>query len=64
VSHLFLVPTILTHALAEMEGMKIARVTTHSEKAAPFAQSGKENLSIKHTAANKPRAWKCGSSRI
>src|SRR4051794_12082150 len=36
VSHLFLVPTILTPALAEMEGMNITRVTTHTEKAAVY----------------------------
>ena len=40
VSHVFLVPTILTHALAEMEGMKITRVTAHAEKAAVYMADG------------------------
>ncbi len=40
VSHVFLVPTILTPALAEMEGKKITRVTAHSEKAAVYMADG------------------------
>lgn len=40
VSHIFFVPTILTRALAEMEGMGIARVTTHGEKAAAYMADG------------------------
>lgn len=40
VSHLFLVPTILTPALAEMEGMGITRVTAHTEKAAVYMADG------------------------
>jgi len=40
VSHLFLVPTIVTPALAEMEGLGITRVTTHSEKAAVYMADG------------------------
>ena len=40
VTHVFFVPTILTHALAEMEDMKITRVTTHSEKAAVYMADG------------------------
>ena len=40
VSHVFLVPTILTHALAEMEDMNITRVTAHAEKAAVYMADG------------------------
>src|SRR5262245_6211550 len=36
VSHVFIVPTIITPALAEMEGMGITRVTAHTEKAAVY----------------------------
>ncbi len=39
VSHVFLVPTILTPALAALEG-KITRVTAHSEKAAVYMADG------------------------
>ena len=39
-THVFLVPTILTSALAEMEGMNIVRITTHSEKAAVYMADG------------------------
>lgn len=45
VSHVFLVPTILTPALAEMEGMNITRVTTHSEKAAVYMADGYARVS-------------------
>src|SRR5438552_11062997 len=40
VSHLFFVPTILTPALAAMEGMPITRVMTHGEKAAAYMAEG------------------------
>jgi len=40
VSHLFLVPTILVPALAEMEGRSIARFVTHGEKAAAYMADG------------------------
>lgn len=40
VSHLFLVPTIVVPALAEMEGMGITRVVTHGEKAAAYMADG------------------------
>jgi len=40
VSHVFLVPTILTNALAEMEELNITRVTTHGEKAAAYMADG------------------------
>ncbi len=40
VSHIFFVPTILTPALAEMEGMGITRVMTHGEKAAAYMADG------------------------
>jgi acetolactate synthase-1/2/3 large subunit len=40
VSHVFLVPTILTYSLAEMEGLHITRVTTHGEKAAAYMADG------------------------
>jgi acetolactate synthase I/II/III large subunit len=40
VSHLFFVPTILTPALAAMEGMPITRVMTHGEKAAAYMADG------------------------
>lgn len=39
-THVFLVPTILTPALAEMEDMDIVRITTHSEKAAVYMADG------------------------
>jgi len=39
-THVFLVPTILTPALAEMEDMNIVRITTHSEKAAVYMADG------------------------
>lgn len=45
VSHVFLVPTILTPALAEMEGMNITRVTAHSEKAAVYMADGYARIS-------------------
>ena len=40
VTHVFFVPTIVTPALAEMEGMDITRVTAHSEKAAVYMADG------------------------
>ena len=40
VTHVFLVPTIVTPALAEMEGMNITRVTAHSEKSAVYMADG------------------------
>jgi len=40
VSHMFIVPTIVTPALAEMEGMNITRVTAHTEKAAVYMADG------------------------
>jgi len=40
VTHVFLVPTIVTPALAEMEGMDITRVTAHAEKAAVYMADG------------------------
>ncbi|MGE3805840.1 MAG: thiamine pyrophosphate-binding protein, partial [Gemmataceae bacterium] len=40
VSHYFIVPTITTPALAAMEGLDIARVTTHTEKAAVYMADG------------------------
>ncbi len=45
VTHLFFVPTILTPALAQMEGMKITRVSTHSEKAAVYMADGYARVS-------------------
>ena len=45
VSHVFLVPTILTPALAEMEGRNIVRVTAHSEKAAVYMADGYARIS-------------------
>ena len=40
VTNLFFVPTILTPALAEMEGRPITRVMTHTEKAAVYMADG------------------------
>ena len=40
VTHVFFVPTIVTPALAEMEGMDITRVTAHAEKAAVYMADG------------------------
>ena len=40
VTHLFFVPTIVTPALAEMEGRPITRVMTHTEKAAVYMADG------------------------
>src|ERR687888_407050 len=40
VSHVFLVPTILTPALAAMGELGITRVTTHGEKAAAYMADG------------------------
>ena len=40
VTHVFFVPTILTHALAEMEDMQITRVMAHAEKAAAYMADG------------------------
>lgn len=45
VSHVFIVPTILTPALAEMEGMGITRVTAHCEKAAAYMADGYARVS-------------------
>ena len=45
VTHVFLVPTILTPALAEMEGRNIMRVTAHSEKAAVYMADGYARIS-------------------
>lgn len=47
VTHVFLVPTILTPALAEMEGMGITRVTTHGEKSAVYMADGYARVSGK-----------------
>ena len=44
-THVFLVPTILTPALAEMEEMNIVRVTAHSEKAAVYMADGYARIS-------------------
>ena len=44
-THVFLVPTILTPALAEMEDMNIVRVTAHSEKAAVYMADGYARIS-------------------
>lgn len=40
VTHLFFVPTIVTPALAAMEGRPITRVMTHTEKAAVYMADG------------------------
>ena len=40
VSHVFFVPTMLLHAMAEMEDMDIRRVVTHGEKAAAYMADG------------------------
>ncbi|GIW82008.1 MAG: acetolactate synthase [Gemmatales bacterium] len=45
VTHFFFVPTILTPALAEMEGKPITRVMAHSEKAAAYMADGYARLS-------------------
>ncbi len=45
VTHVFLVPTILTPALAEMEDRNIVRVTAHSEKAAVYMADGYARIS-------------------
>lgn len=45
VSHVFLVPTIVTPALAEMEGMGITRVTAHTEKGAVYMADGYARVS-------------------
>jgi len=39
-THVFLVPTIMLPALAEMEDLDIRRVTTHGEKAAAYMADG------------------------
>ena len=44
-THVFLVPTILTPALAEMEEMEIVRITAHSEKAAVYMADGYARIS-------------------
>ncbi len=42
VTHIFFVPTILSHSLAQMEtrGTRIARILTHGEKAAAYMADG------------------------
>ena len=45
ITHVFLVPTILTPALAEMESLNIVRVTAHSEKAAVYMADGYARIS-------------------
>src|SRR5919204_797515 len=40
VSHVFFVPTMLLHAMAEMEDMDIRRVVTHGEKSAAYMADG------------------------
>ena len=42
VTHIFFVPTILSHSLAQMDerGTNIARVLTHGEKAAAYMADG------------------------
>ena len=45
VTHVFLVPTIVTPALAEMAGRNIVRVTAHSEKAAVYMADGYARIS-------------------
>src|SRR5690349_14550113 len=56
VSHIFFVPTIVTPALAEMEGMKITRVMTHTEAAAVYMADGYARVSH--------RPGICGSQAI
>src|SRR5262249_5517152 len=56
VSHIFIVPTIVTPALAEMEGMNITRVTAHTEKAAVYMADGYARI------AHRPGV--CGSQAI
>src|ERR671935_503115 len=40
VTHVFFVPTMLLHAMTEMEDMDIRRVVTHGEKAAAYMADG------------------------
>src|SRR5207237_667823 len=47
ISHVFLVPTILTPALAAMGELGITRVTTHGEKAAAYMADGYARASRK-----------------
>ena len=47
VTHVFLMPTIIIPAMAEMEDMNIRRVTTHGEKAAAYMADGYARASHK-----------------
>ena len=40
VTHVFFVPTILLESLAEMDGLGIRKILTHSEKAAAYMADG------------------------
>src|SRR2546428_9153529 len=76
ISHVFLVPTILTPALAAMGEFGITRVTTHGEKAAAYMADGYARASRKpgvcmaqtvgaaNLAAGLKDAWLAGSAVI
>src|SRR5438128_3048405 len=76
ISHVFLVPTILTPALAAMGELGITRVTTHGEKAAAYMADGYARASRKpgvcmaqtvgaaNLAAGLKDAWLAGSPVI
>jgi acetolactate synthase-1/2/3 large subunit len=40
VTHVFFVPTMLLHAMAEMEDMNVTRIVTHGEKSAAYMADG------------------------
>src|SRR5919198_482601 len=73
VSHVFLVPTILTPALAAMGELGITRVTTHGEKAAAYMADGyaraarrpglcmAQTVGAANLAAGLKDAWLAGS---
>src|SRR2546421_513897 len=75
VTSVFLVPTIMLEALAEMEDLGIRRVTTHGEKAAAYMADGyaraahrpgiciAQNIGAANLAAGLPDAYMTSSPR-
>jgi len=76
VTSVFLVPTIMLEALAEMEDLGIRRVTTHGEKAAAYMADGyaraayrpgicmAQNIGAANLAAGLRDAYMAGSAVI
>ncbi len=50
-SHVFLVPTVLSRTLVELESLAVRRVVTHGEKAAVYMADGFARASRKPTLA-------------